>query len=245
VGGRGIGNENQVFELASGKWKLLESLPGDPFQVQAAQADDSLTIYMTDATYHFNGTNWTVSREPVTYGYAIDSSDGWTYSGTTVTHVITEPKKTTKKSYALKSLLPAKTTSNAPGITGIYAFSDSSVYAFASSDIDLPMLGTLTVLHYNEHEWTKVASYAHRAASYVTTDNSGGLWLSDSNGRVILHLSGGKLSATPLPSADKNAANVPVAVSAIPGSSEALAVSFTLPDRGNDPAYGEILQCEG
>ncbi len=240
----GIGAKTQVFHLTSGEWKLVGTLPSIFFfETRAAQADGSLTVYLPDAAYRFNGTTWTETRESISNGYALDPSDGWTFSGTTVTHVTTEPKAA-KKSYSLKSLLPAKTKSNDPAITGVYAFSDSNVYAFANSNVLLSSLGTLEVLHYNGHQWTKVASYAHAIAGSVTPDNSVGLWISDSGAPGILHLSGGKLTVTLIPSAGKNAVNIAGAVSAIPGSSEFLAVSNTRPDSIKAPVYGEILQYE-
>ena len=244
-----VGNKTQAFQLVNGKWELRKTLPGLFFEATVANADGSLMVYLPDAAYRFNGATWTETRESINNGYAIDSSDGWTFSGTTVTHVATEPK-TTKKSWNLKSLLPAKTRSNDPGITGVYAnaYSDSNVYVFANSNAGgVSSMGALLVLHYNGHAWTKVGSYAHGVADSVTPDNSGGLWISDSSARVILHLSAGKLTATPLPSAGTNAANIPIAVSAIPilRSSEALAVSDTLPDSIKAPAYGEILQYGG
>jgi hypothetical protein len=231
------GNRTLVLSLVNGKWLQRGLLDGDVFQADVVDARN-VTFYVPGAAYHFNGAAWSKTGDSTTAetrGYALSAADQWTFSGTKVTHIDGKRRTT----WNLASLLPAKQELNGPLVVGIYATSDSNVYAIGSGEAQ-DAGGPTVVLHYNGHKWSKLAtaSVAGNLRADVDPDGSGGLWIPVSwgGGGTILHFSGGKLTATvPL---DKSASFYVADVSQIPGTADALAISNTY----SLPGKGEILQ---
>jgi hypothetical protein len=222
--------KTHVYSLLYGKWTLRRSLQGVAFQTDVVSGRD-VTVYVPHAVYHFDGASWTKAADSITDGYALSASDGWTYSGTTVTHVDGKSRTT----YDLASLLPAKTELDGPRVAAVYAVSDHNIYVIGNGETQ-DAGGPVVVLHYEGHTWTKLAGNGPGNPRGVTPDGSGGLWIpvSWAGGGTILHFSGGRLAVT-VP-VDKSESLYVNDVSQIPGTANALAVANTA------SSQGEILQ---
>jgi hypothetical protein len=152
---------------------------------------------------------------------------------------------------SVKRLLPARRQLNNPAVTSMFAQSASSVWAVGDGNLQ-DEGGPLVVLHYNGHRWSKVAGAnigGYQIYPSVTPDGRGGLWIpvSPSAGGSMsrfVHYSGGHLSIEPLP-VPANKIEV-LAVSAIPHTSQALAVGFTHSAKTlGAGTVGVILQSRG
>jgi hypothetical protein len=180
--------------------------------------------------WHYNGRSWThvKSGGGLSGGSGLSAKNVRAFSRTNVAHW--NGRTWTQKSVA--GLLPAKTTDNGPTLFAMYARSASSVWAIGNGG-DRPDGGPLVILHYNGHHWSRVPLSTKFAGfgdqDQLAPDGHGGLWIPMAEiaggDSVILHYSGGLLTAAKLPVA---ASKIDVtSIAAIPGTTEALAGGFT------------------
>jgi hypothetical protein len=237
------GTRFQAVELVRGKWTVRTTLGGYVGAVSVLAASD-VWVFGSTATYHYNGSTWATVAGGASGGSALSASDYWLtgVSGqTTVTHV----KNGAKVTVNLARLLPAKakTALDDPRVAGVYAASDTNVYVIGNGSTQ-DAGGPVVILRYDGHAWTKLASYAMGNPSGITPDGAGGLWIPVgwAGGGTILHYSRGAITATALPSPGNNESTHPGAVSRIPGTTRALAISGTLPFDGATRYYSQVLQ---
>jgi hypothetical protein len=234
---------SQAVELVRGKWTVRKTLGGYVGAVSVLAAND-VWVFGSTATYHYNGSTWAKVAGGASGGSALSASDYWLTGAsgqTTVTHVNNGKKVT----FNLASLLPAKTKKalDDPAVAGVYAASDTNVYVIGNGSTQ-DAGGPVVILHYDGHAWNKLASYAMGNPFGITPDGAGGLWIPVgwAGGGTILHYSRGAVTATTLPSRGDDESTHPDGVSLIPGTTQALAVTSTLPFDGATRFYSQILQ---
>jgi hypothetical protein len=237
------GTRSQAVGLVRGKWTVRKTLGGYVNAVSVLAANN-VWVFGSTATYHYNGNSWAKVAGGASGGSALSASDYWltTASGqTTVTHV----KNGTKVTFNLARLLPAKTKTalDDPVVAGVYAASDTNVYVIGNGSTQ-DAGGPVVILHYDGHAWTKLASYAMGNPFDITPDGAGGLWIPVgwAGGGTILHYSRGTITAAALPSPGHDESTHPDGVSRIPGTTQALAITITLPYDGATRYYSQVLQ---
>jgi hypothetical protein len=239
------GIRSQAVELVRGKWTVRTTLGGYVNAVSVLAAND-VWVFGSTATYHYNGSTWAKVAGGASGGDALSASDYWLTGAagqtqTTVTHVNNGKKATVN----LASLLPAKRkiALDDPRVAGVYAASDTNVYVIGNGSAQ-DAGGPVVILHYDGHAWTKLASYDMGNPFGITPDGAGGLWIPVgwAGGGTILHYSRGAITVTALPSPGKDETTHPDGVSRIPGTTQALAVTSTLPFDNATRFYSQILQ---
>lgn len=183
-------------------------------------------------TWHFNGRAWRHVRSGpgLEGGSGLSAASVWAFGGTSVAHWNGHTWSRT----SVKALLPAKSKMglNDPAVTAIYAASARSVWAVGNGNAEDDG-GPLVVLHYNGHDWSRVARSTRFAGfgvlGQVAPDGRGGLWIPmpgpQGGPSHLVHYSGGHLTAAALPVA---ASKINVqAIAAIPHTTGALAGGFT------------------
>jgi hypothetical protein len=237
------GTRSQAVELVRGKWTVRTTLGGYVNAVSVLAAND-VWVFGSTATYHYNGSTWAKVAGGASGGDALSASDYWLTGAsgqTTVTHVNNGKKATVN----LASLLPAKRkiALDDPRVAGVYAASDTNVYVIGNGSAQ-DAGGPVVILHYDGHAWTKLASYDMGNPFGITPDGVGGLWIPVgwAGGGTILHYSRGAITVTALPSPGKDETTHPDGVSSIPGTTQALAVTSTLPFDNATRFYSQILQ---
>jgi hypothetical protein len=197
--------------------------------------------------WHYDGHTWKQVGKNLEGGSALSATDAWAFSGSSIFRY----RGGTWKSVSVKSLLPAKQELNDPAVTGIYAVTDSDVYAIGNGNQEDDG-GPAVVLHLSGGRWAKVASanagygsVSFGGAQVISPDGKGGFWLpmpgADSAKSYILHYAAGKLSSSPLPVAASAIAVFDIA--RVPGSAQQFAagVTYKADNPGTDPA-AVILQ---
>jgi hypothetical protein len=239
------GTRSQAVELVRGKWTVRKTLGGYVGAVSVLAAND-VWVFGFTATYHYNGSTWAKVAGGAYGGSALSASDYWLTGAagqtqTTVTHV----KNGQKVTFNLVGLLPAKTkiALDDPVVASVYAASDTNVYVIGNGSTQ-DAGGPVVILHYDGHAWTKLASYKNGNPFDITPDGAGGLWIPVgwAGGGTILHYSRGAITATALPSPGHDESSHADGVSRIPGTTQALAITTTLPYDGATRYYSQILQ---
>jgi hypothetical protein len=237
------GTTSQAVELVRGHWTVRKTLGGYVSAVSVLAAND-VWVFGSTATYHFNGRTWAKVAGGASGGSALSSSDYWLSGAsgqTTVTHV----KNGKKVTFNLASLLPAKSKYglNNPQVAGVYAASDTNVYVIGNGRAQ-DAGGPVVILHYDGHTWKKLASYGSGNPFDVTPDGAGGLWIPVGwfGGGTILHYSRGAVTAPALPRPSGDESTYPGEVSRIPGTTQALAITYTVPFDNATRYYSQVLQ---
>jgi hypothetical protein len=239
------GTRSQAVELVRGKWTVRQTLGGYVGAVSVLAAND-VWVFGSTATYHYNGSTWAKVAGGAYGGNALSASDYWLTGAagqtqTTVTHV----KNGQKVTFNLVGLLPAKTkiALDDPVVASVYAASDTNVYVIGNGSTQ-DAGGPVVILHYDGHAWTKLASYDMGNPFGITPDGAGGLWIPVgwAGGGTILHYSRGAITVTALPSPGTDESTHPDGVSRIPGTTQALAVTSTLPFGNATRFYSQVLQ---
>jgi hypothetical protein len=217
---------NDVWVFGDGAGVAPAGFPGSPL-----------------GSWHYNGRSWSpvAGGSTLAGGSALSPDDIWAYGGTDVAHW--NGRGWTRTPVA--SLLPAsRGPGSNPELTGIYAQSPDSVYAvgnsYASNDG-----GPVTILHYDGSSWTRVAEFGHGYSTQIASDGHGGLWLplngAVGGGTIMLHYSGGRLTAVALP--DPSGHIFIDTVSLIPGSTSVLGGGYY--GSSADHGAGVIAQYQG
>ncbi|MGH3256822.1 MAG: hypothetical protein ACRDOU_15755 [Streptosporangiaceae bacterium] len=239
------GTRSQAVELLRGKWTVRKTLGGYVGAVSVLAAND-VWVFGFTATYHYNGSTWARAAGGAFGGSALSASDYWLTGAagqtqTTVTHV----KNGKKVTFNLVGLLPAKTkiALDDPRVASVYAASDTNVYVIGNGSTQ-DAGGPVVILHYDGHAWTKLASYDNGNPFDITPDGAGGLWIPVgwAGGGTILHYSRGVITATALPSPGQDESSHADGVSRIPGTTQALAITSTLPYDNGTRFYSQVLQ---
>ncbi len=237
------GARSQAVELVRGKWTVRKTLGGYVNAVSVLAAND-VWVFGSTATYHYNGSTWAKVAGGASGGSALSASDYWLAGAsgqTTATHV----KNGKKVTFNLASLLPASSKNglNDPQVAGVYAASDTNVYVIGNGRAQ-DAGGPVVILHYDGHAWKKLASYGTGNPQGITPDGAGGLWIPVgwAGGGAILHYSRGAITATALPSPGRDESTYPGGVSRIPGTTQALAITSTVPFDNATRFYSQVLQ---
>ncbi len=186
--------------------------------------------------YHYNGHKWTkISNTISGNGDALSATSAYVADGTRLEHYNGHKWTATN----LASLLPTKAGQH-PSLSGVLALSGHDVFVTGTAGQDT---GPAVILHYNGHEWAKVASYPATLGQPVS-DGHGGLWVAGNQPGafdILVHYSGGKLSAVTTPEYDHSHADVD-SISRIPGTTEELAGAVFPVPAGQTVSPGVILQ---
>jgi hypothetical protein len=176
--------------------------------------------------WHYNGHTWSrvTSGHGLEGGSALSADDIWAFDGSDVAHWNGHTWSRTSVAH----LLPPKQALNGPAVTGVYAVSPHNVYAFGNGNLQ-DEGGPIVILHYNGHQWSKVAEgnygFGTQPEQEASSDGHGGLWIpmpyaSDGQRSYLLHYSAGHLTQAALPGGEYRMTVDDVAL--IPGTSALL-----------------------
>ena len=177
--------------------------------------------------WHYNGQTWSRIGANISGGSALNDHDVWGFTISSVEHWNGSKWTATP----VNRLLPARDPHglNDPQVVGILALSDSNVYAIGNGNAE-DEGGPVVVLHFNGHQWTKLATgqfgYGPDFQQF-SPDGSGGLWLAmqgpAGGPSVLVHYAGGKFTKA----AVNQATTTIESLSRIPGTTSQLAGGFT------------------
>jgi hypothetical protein len=177
--------------------------------------------------WHYNGHTWSAvaSGGGLQGGSALSANNIWAVDGSDIAHWNGSAWSRTSVSH----LLPPRQELNGPMLTGIFAQSADSVYAIGNGGLE-DEGGPLVILHWNGHQWSKVAGgnfgFGTQPLQQASSDGHGGLWLPmpgvDGQKSYVLHyLPGHPLAEALLPDGPSGISVEAVAL--IPGSTDLLA----------------------
>jgi type IV secretory pathway VirB2 component (pilin) len=177
--------------------------------------------------WHYNGRTWSrvSSGRGLQGGSALSANNIWAVDGSDIAHWNGSAWSRTSVSH----LLPAKQELNGPMLTGIFAQSTHSVYAIGNGGRQ-DEGGPLVILHWNGHQWSKVAGgnygFGTQPLQQASSDGHDGLWLPmpgvDGQKSYLLHYTPGHpLAEASLPDGPSGISIEAVAL--IPGSADLLA----------------------
>jgi hypothetical protein len=191
--------------------------------------------------WHYDGHGWKQVGKNLQGGSALSATDAWAFNGTSIYHY----SGGIWKSVSVKSLLPAKQQLNDPTVTGIYAVSDSDVYAIGNGNLE-DEGGPTVILHLSGGKWSKVAtanagygSVSTGGSQVLSPDGTGGFWLPfpgvESQKSYVLHYAAGKVTSVALPAPANSIAVLDIA--RVPGSARQLAAggTYTANSPGTNP----------
>jgi len=219
---------SRAFELVRGKWTAVKtfSFPIASATVLSGRdvwvfgtADDSGATRL--GVYHYDGRTWTRASATLGDGYALSDQDVWASAGTSVENY--NGHKWTATSLA--RLLPKDR--DVKLVAGIIALSAKDVYALAS-DFTGGETAVLYVLHYNGHQWSKVAENHGFGQASLSPDGTGGFYFTafqhDGGSPALLRYDG-RLAVVP-PFTGTSATQVEH-VTHVPGTTRQLVTAFT------------------
>jgi hypothetical protein len=236
---------SRVFELVNGKWTVVKtfSLPIASATVLSSKdvwvfgtADDSGVARL--GVYHYDGHTWTQVSSVLGEGYAVSEQDVWASTGISAENY--NGHKWTATSLA--SLLPKD--KNVKLVDGVIALSAMNVYVLATDFTGGKETAALYVLHYDGHQWSKVARNNGWGTVSISPDGKGGFYFTAfqafegaAGNLALLHYYDGKLSVVP-PFTSDSATQV-LRVSHIPGTTQQLVTGFT---SSAAKVYAEVFQ---
>ncbi len=194
--------------------------------------------------WHYNGSTWTQVSKNLQGGSALSATDVWGFGGVNVEHWTGGKWVATSVRRLLPPVIPGPL--NDPQVTGIFAYSDSNVYALGNGVAE-DEGGPIVVLHYNGRTWAKVAEgqFGFGPSPQISADGTGGLWL-PMQGPVavtsyLLHYAAGKLTPAVLP---VGVHEITIdSVARIPGTTEQLAGGSThAADNGGTDVVAVLLE---
>lgn len=175
---------------------------------------------------HYNGHRWKRIRSGhwLNAGSALSAHSIWAVGGKKVAHW--NGHRWHKTSVA--AIIPSNTQFCHPTVTGIYASSATSVWAVGAGNCE-DEIGPGFLLHYDGHQWGRVAHASFGAPVGVVPDGSGGLWIpsfTGSGGPVhMVHYSGRQLQNARMPVSSSKLRLLGIA--AVPQRTTAFAVGAT------------------
>jgi hypothetical protein len=234
---QGLGGGSDVLRYNGKTWSVVKKF-GKYIGGASVLAPNDVWLFGSDlfggtglGVWHYNGHSWKQVGKNLQGGSALSATDAWAFNGTRVYHY----SGGTWKSASVSSLLPAKQQLNAPSVTGIYAVSDTNVYAIGNGNRQ-DEGGPAVILHLSRGKWAKVASanagygsVSTGGSQVISPDGKGGFWLPFpgvlSQKSYVLHYSAGKLTSSPLPVTANSIAVLDIA--RVPGSAQQLAAGGT------------------
>jgi hypothetical protein len=214
------GTRSRALRWNGSSWKVAGSFHSNDTAVTVLSAND-VWVFGSAGAWHYNGHSWSrpASGHGLISGSARSQDSVWAVGGTSVGHW----NGSTWSRTSVASLLPHYHLSE-PRLVGIYARSWNSVWALGTGGRQ-DELGPTVLLHYNGHNWARVALDASSGdPEQVIPDGSGGLWIpSQKSGGAfqMLRYSGGHLNVVAVPGGGLRL-NV-FAVAAIPHTASAFA----------------------
>ncbi|MDQ2814151.1 MAG: hypothetical protein M3Z75_20350 [Actinomycetota bacterium] len=128
--------------------------------------------------WHFNGRTWSrvASGHRLQGGSALSANNIWAFDGSDIAHW----NGSTWSRTSVSRLLPPKEELNGPLVTGVFAESKNSVYVIGNGGRQDDG-GPLVILHWNGHQWSKVAEgnfgFGTQPLQQASSDGHGGLWI--------------------------------------------------------------------
>jgi hypothetical protein len=225
--------ESAVLKWTGKKFSVVAAFPGELSGGTVLSKDD-VYAYGSAAygggslpsagIYHYDGHGWTKISTLSGDGDALSAASAYVADGTKLYHYNGHTWTATN----LASLLPAKKAGNHPALSGVLALSADDIYVTGDAGRST---GPGVILRYDGHAWAKVASYPAPLGQPVS-DGTGGLWAPETAAGasgVVLHYSGGELTAVATPRYDGSRAAVG-SIAQVPGTAEELAGGvFPLP----------------
>jgi hypothetical protein len=228
------GDGTQLYQWDGTQWTQVETLPGTVTQISVLGPDDVWVFGGVNGTagiVHFDGTQWTQVSSTLQGGDAASDTDVWAFDGAAVEHYDGQNWTSTDVS----GLLPVPAHGPASALTGIIELAPGNVYATAEG-YTTPRGGPGVVLHFDGSTWSVAAESGAYASTGGTLapDGQGGLWIEGQNfpARLpdLFHYSAGAISEV------STGAEI-YSVSAIPGTSDALASGEVLGSNGTSNVY--------
>jgi hypothetical protein len=152
-------------------------------------------------TWHYSAGRWTKSPTGggLFGGSALTLDSVWAYGAKVVAHW--DGVSWTRTSVA--GVLPPSTSLCDSHLTGIYAESQTSVWAIGTGGCQ-DQGGPFVLLHYNGSTWSRVALVSRLGApTTILPDNNAGLWITVTTGfpgaSSVVHYVNGKLTSARLP----------------------------------------------
>ncbi len=229
-----------VLRLAGGKWSVMKTFDSSIYG-ESVLAPSNVWVFGNDGTYHYDGHAWLrVSSGFAAGGYALSANDAWTYDETTVTHLMGGSAKTS----SLATLLRLEASTGVPKLSGVFALSDSDVYAIGDGETPFQG-GPIAIYHYDGSTWKKVAGYNFGDPGRLSPDGAGGFWLTVTQfpaaPSMLLHYSGGRLTPVALPGISDPGFFLFGGMSRVPGTTHQLVIGNTTAQSDPVNSYGIIL----
>lgn len=228
----GLANgRSRVFELVKGKWTVVKTFSRAIASATVLSSKDVWVFGTADdsgaarlGAYHYDGHTWTRVSRALGDGYAVSSQDVWASTGISAENY--NGHKWTATSLA--RLLPKDKSVKL--VDGVIALSAKNVYVLAS-DFTGQESAVLYVLHYDGHQWSKVARNYGWGTESFSPDGKGGFYFTAfqafqraAGNSVLLHYHDGKLSVVPPFTGSATQAD---RVTRIPGTTQQLVTGFT------------------
>ena len=175
---------------------------------------------------HYDGHRWKRLRSGrgLNSGSALSAHSIWAVGGKTIAHWNGHQWSRT----SVAAIIPPDTQFCRPTVTAIYARSSRSVWAVGAGNCE-DEIGPGFLLHYDGHQWGRVAHASFGAPVGVVPDGSGGLWIpsfTGSGGPVhMVHYSGRQLQNARMPVSSSKLRLLGIA--AVPQRTTAFAVGAT------------------
>jgi len=225
---------SRVLRWTGSKFAVVKTF-GGPISAASVLGPKDVWVYGLPAgsgvpaigVWHYNGHTWSRIGTNISGGSALNDHDVWGFTATSVQHWNGSMWTATP----VNRLLPPKDPHglNDPRVAGILALSASNVYAIGNGDRQ-DEGGPVVVLHFNGHQWTKLATGQFGFGpdfGQFSPDGSGGLWLAmqgpAGGTSVLVHYAGGKFTKA----AVSQATTTIQSLSRIPGTTGQLAGGFT------------------
>jgi len=221
---------SRAFELVKGKWTAVKTFS---FPIASATvlggkdvwvfgtADDSGAARL--GVYHYDGRTWTRVSATLGDGFAVSDKDVWASTGSSVENY--DGHKWTATNLA--TLLPKD--KHVKLVAGIIALSAKNVYALAS-DFTGGETAVLYVLHYNGHQWSRVAENYGFSSRSLSPDGQGGFFFTafqhDAGNPALLRYHDGKLADVP-PFTGTSSPAQAFDVTHVPGTTQQLVTAST------------------
>lgn len=216
------GSRSRALRWNGSSWTVTGSFHANDQAVTVLSSHD-VWVFGSSGAWHYNGHHWlrSASGHGLVSGSARSHDSVWAVGGTKVAHWNGHTWSRT----SVASLLPPDTLLSHSSLVGIYARSSKNVWAIGTGGRE-DEGGPTVLLHYNGHNWVRVALDASSGdPEQVIPDGSGGLWIpsrvGDGGAFQMLRYSGGHLQVVPVPGSGLRL-NV-FAVAAIPHTTKAFA----------------------
>ncbi len=232
---------SRVFHLVNGKWTVVKTF-GLPIASATVLSSTDVWVFGTAddsgaarlGVYHYNGRTWTRVSRALGDGYAVSDRDVWASTGGSIENYNGHKWTATN----LSGLLPKD--KNVKLVDGVIALSAKNVYVLESDFISVET-AALYVLHYDGHDWSKVAENYGFSTASLSPDGRGGFYFTavphSGGSSALMHYYRGKLAVV-APFTAVSSTQVSQ-VTHIPGTSQQLVTALT---SSATTAYDQVFQ---